>query len=437
ALLGAEKKLPAKLIEVVKAELLMNPALEMDFPEVCGKSWLWRIGEIVTVNGVKLECFGAEQAIRGTFHNGSRPQLILGDDLITDSEAKSPTERENRWTWLENAIDYLGPPDGSVKYMGVGTILNKDDPISRAKKTIGHLVHHFKALIKFPDNMDFWSRCEEIMRNDDARFEKALADKDQVSNQEDLPSYRFYLRNKTKMDEGAKVSWPSVRPLFNLMRARAKSRKAFATEMQGDARTDEDTTFSNIQFWVQKLSHWVYFGACDPSMGKGESSDPSALVVGGMDRNTMLLHVIEAEIKRRTPSKLESDLISLQTEYKCQAWGFENNNAYEYMRASFVREALRRRVALPLVGVTATVPQEVRIESIEPFISQNPATILFWAGLTQLLDELDTFPEKQSDHHYDGLTALHILHAIAVSRSGGIPKINSRSSSKRSRFKGY
>lgn len=436
-LLGAERKLPAKLIEVVKAELLMNSALAMDFPEVCGKSWLWRIGEIVTVNGVKIECFGAEQAVRGTFHNGSRPQLILGDDLMTDTEAKSPTERENRWKWLENAIDYLGPPDGSVKYMGVGTILNKDDPISRAKKTIGHLVHHFKALVKFPKNMDLWERCEEVMRNDDARFEKLLAESGDVANHEDLPSYRFYLRNKTKMDKGAEVSWPSVRPLFNLMRARAKSRKAFATEMQGDARTDEDTTFSNIQFWVQKLSHWVYFGACDPSMGKGESADPSALLVGAIDRNSMILHVVEAEIKRRTPSKLESDLISLQTEYKCLAWGFENNNAYEYMRSSFMKEALRRHVQLPLVGVTATVPQEVRIESIEPFISQNPAMILFWAGLTQLLDELDTFPEKQSGHHYDGLTALHILHAIAVSRAGGIPKIKSRSSNVRSRFRGY
>ena len=53
----------------------------------------------------------------------SRPKLLLGDDLITDAEAKSPTERENRWTWLTKAIDYLGPPDGSVKYCGVGTIL--------------------------------------------------------------------------------------------------------------------------------------------------------------------------------------------------------------------------------------------------------------------------------------------------------------------------
>lgn len=425
-LLGAETRLPTKLLEVVKAELTMNASLELDFPEVCGRTGIWKIGEFVTRTNVKIESFGAEQAIRGTFHGASRPKLLLGDDLITDKEAKSPTERENRWNWLEKSIDYLGPPDGSVKYLGVGTVLHKDDPISLAKRTIGHLVHHFKAIVEFPINMDFWEKCEELMRNDDARVEKELSKEGDVVAEVQLPSHKYYMRHKNKMDEGAVVSWPSVRSLFNLMRARAKSRRAFSTEMQGDPRTDEDKIFTNIQFWVQKLSHWLYYGACDPSMGKGESSDPSALIVGAFDRNTMILHIIEAAIKRRVPSTLENDLIKLQVEYACMAWGFENNNAYEHMRTSFMTEALRRGVTLPLVGATATVPQEVRIESLEPFISQAPAKILFSAKVKQLLDELDEFPEKQSHHHFDGLCALHILHSIAVSRAGGIPKITSR-----------
>ncbi|RQV04188.1 hypothetical protein DF039_34340, partial [Burkholderia cenocepacia] len=145
-LLGAETSLPTKLLEVIKTELTANAALSLDFPEICGKGPVWKVGEFVTRNGVKVEPFGAEQAIRGTFHGSSRPKVLFGDDLITDAEAKSPTERQNRWTWLEKAIDYLGPPDGSVKYVGVGTVLDKDDPISRAKRSIGHVVHHFRAI---------------------------------------------------------------------------------------------------------------------------------------------------------------------------------------------------------------------------------------------------------------------------------------------------
>lgn len=427
-LLGAETKLPTKLLEVIKTELTVNAALALDFPDVCGKTAVWKVGEFITKTNIKVEPFGAEQAIRGTFHGASRPKLLLGDDLITDAEAKSPTERENRWNWLEKSIDYLGPPDGSVKYIGVGTILNKDDPISRAKKTIGHLVHHFKAIETFPSNTDLWAQCEELMHNDDKRTEQRLADRGEVADTEALPSFKFYRRHQKAMDKGAVISWPSVRSLYVLMRARAKSRTAFATEMQGDARSDEDRVFTSYQFWVQRLAHWVLYGACDPSMGKGQSAHPSALIVGGFDLESLILHVLYVSRKRRVPSKLEADLIMLQKEFKCMAWGFESVNAYDHMRTSFIDAALRQNVYLPLVGVTTNVPKEVRIDGLEPVISSMSPRILFQADQTQLTDEMDSFPEKQTEHDYDGLDALQILYATAVSRAGGIPQIVTRQS---------
>lgn len=416
-LLGAETKLPTKLLEVVKTELTMNAALALDFPEACGKGPMWKVGEFITKTGVKVEPFGAEQAIRGTFHGASRPKLLLGDDLITDAEAKSPTERENRWTWLTKAIDYLGPPDGSVKYGGVGTILDKDDPISRAKRTIGHVVHHFRAIVTLPTAMDLWEQCEELMRNDDARVSMAAAADNRVIADTELPSFRFYCAHKQEMDAGAVVSWPSVRGLFWLMRQRATSPKAFGTEMQGDPRSDEDKTFGKITFWVQRIPDWIIFGACDPSMGRGEKSDPSSIVVGGLDPRMKRLHVMEANIKRRVPSKLEADLIATQREFHCRAIAFENNNAYEHSRLTFIQAGLQVGVPLPLIGVTATVPPEVRIDSLEPYIT-DPAfpSILLHAKLTQLNAELDTWPEPQSNHHYDGLTALHLLWWVAMTR---------------------
>lgn len=416
-LLGAETSLPTKLVEVVKAELTANAALALDFPEVCGRGPVWKVGEIVTRTGVKIEPFGAEQAIRGTFHGASRPKVLFGDDLITDSEAKSPTERQNRWTWLEKAIDYLGPPDGSVKYVGVGTVLDKDDPISRAKKTIGHVVHHFRAIAKLPANLDLWADCEALMLNDDKRATEEAAERNEVIDDAALPSFLFYLARKSEMDEGAVISWPSVRTLFWLMRQRAKAPRAFATEMQGDPRADEDKTFGHITFWVRRVPNWLMFGACDPSMGKGEKSDPSALIVGGLDIVSRKLHVIDAEIKRRVPSKLEADLIEMQREFKCQAIGFENNNAYEHSRMTFMDAGRRKGVPLPLIGITATVAPEVRIDSLEPYITDRfDPSILMHASCGALLSELDTWPEPQSGHHYDGLNALQILWVIASTR---------------------
>jgi hypothetical protein len=420
-MLGAETKLPTKLLEVVKVELTVNAALALDFPEACGPTKNWKIGEFTTHSGVKMEAFGAEQAIRGTFHGASRPKLLLGDDLITDKEAKSPTECNNRWDWLEKAVDFLGPPDGTVKFVGVGTVLNKNDPISRAKAAIGHLVHHFRALIELPKRMELWEECQAIMLNQDKPAEEAANERGEVLDETQLPSSLFYQAHQAEMDEGAKISWPGVRSLYWLMRQRAKNAKAFATEMQGDPRSDEDKVFDPVKFYVSRLPHWKPFGACDPSMGKGEKSDPSAIVGGLYDTQRQRLHVEYAAIKRRVPSKLEADLIEFQREFKCIAIGFENNNAYEHSRQTFVTAGLAKGVALPLVGITATVDMEVRIESLEPYVTDAfDPRILFNPALTLLLAELDSWPEKQSSHHYDGLSALHILWMVATTRCGGM-----------------
>lgn len=419
-LLGAETSLPDKLVEVVKTELTVNPALMLDFPEVCGRGSQWKIGEIVTKTGVKVEAFGAEQGIRGTSHGASRPTLIIGDDLIKDSEAKSPTERNNRWEFITKAIEYLGPPDGSVKYIGVGTVLNKDDPISRAKKTVGHVVHHFKALVQEPINSDLWAKCEELMLNDDKHILDEYTRAGQDVPEESLPSYIFYMQNKEAMDLGAVISWASVRSLYWLMRQKAKDKSAFATEMQGDARADEDKVFTNITYWQQRSHDWIIFGACDPSMGRGETSDPSAILIGGYDTKLKKLHVMEADIKRRVPSKLEADLISAQRFFNTVAMGFENNNAYEHSRTTFIKAGIAAGVPLPLVGITAKIPLEVRVDSLEPYITDKfSPSIVFNPKLKLLIDELDTWPLSQTHHHYDGLSALHLLWTVAITRSGG------------------
>lgn len=416
--LGAETRLPTKLLEVAKTELTVNAALAADFPEACGRGDVWKVGEAVTKTGVKLEPFGAEQAVRGTFHGAARPKLLLGDDLITDKEAKSPTERENRWNWLEKAIDYLGPPDGSVKYCGVGTILNADDPISRAKKAIGHRVHHFRAIERLPDRMDLWERCEELMRNADPEADQAADKSGTVCREEDRPSHRFFQRNREEMEKGAVTSWPAVRSLYWLMRQRAKNRKAFETEMQGVDKSPEDRIFQTWKFWVSRLHHWRYFGACDPSMGKNETSHPSAIVIGAWDAEKAKLNVVESVCRRRVPSKLESDLIEAQREYNCGAWAFENNNAYEHSRQTFMKAALDAGVALPLVGVTNTVGAEVLIEGLEPFICDGlEPRILFHPGLTLLLEHLEQYPDKGAGgYDNDDLLALALLWMIASTR---------------------
>ena len=120
-----------------------------------------------------------------------------------------------------------------------------------------------------------------------------------------------------------------------------------------------------------------------------------------------------------------NDLIRLQREYKCITWGFENNNAFDYMRQDFIKRGLEQGVPLPLRGITATVSQEERIETLEPFVTNQPAQIAFHSKCRLLIDEMETWPERQSHHHYDALCGLTLLWMVASTGAGGMPKVRS------------
>ncbi|MBS3796705.1 hypothetical protein [Pseudoalteromonas sp. BDTF-M6] len=425
-LFGAETKLPTKTLEVVKTELLNNNNLALDFPEVCQASPVWKIGEFITAQGVRFESRGADQSVRGTFHGASRPKLLLSDDIITDSEAKSATMRDARWRFLEAAVQYLGPPDGTVKFLGVNTVLNNDDPISRAEQAPGHMVHRFKAIKQMPERMDLWEECRELMLHKDKEYQKKAAAKGEAVSTEDKPSFKFWLKNKKQMSKGAQTSWPSVRTLYDLMAMWAANKREFNREMQGIAKSDEEAIFYQFDFWVDRLSDWIAYGACDPSMGKTEKADPSAILVGFYSRDLGKLHVEYESRKVRGASRLLNDIIRAQREYNCKVWGFENNNAFDFMRSEFIKRGLEQGIALPLRGVTASLSQEERIGALEPYVTNQPAQIAFHSNCRLVLDELENWPDKQTGHHYDLSCTLAILWMLASTGAGGIPRTASR-----------
>lgn len=416
-LLSAETRLPTKALDAIKVELENNPTLALDWPEICGRGRRWKVGEILTASGVQIEPFGAEQAVRGTAVGASRPKLLIPDDLITDAEAKSPTERDNRWTWITRALEYLGPPDGSVKVIGVGTVLHSDDPISRAKRTAGHLVHHFRALEAMPERLDLWAECEERMRNEDRRAEQAAADRGERLELRDLPSARYYRAHQKQMDKGARVSWPGVRDLYQLMRMKVRAPKAFATEMQGDG-SQEDRIFGSWSWWSGEAKPgWVALGAVDPSVG-GRGGHPSGILWGYWDPEAKRLLVREDSIRRRAPSKMRADLIAGQRRYACTAIAWENNNAYELERRAVIRHGLEKGTPLPLVGLTATEERPVRIESLEPYLTDPvEPSILIHPACAGLVSELETWPEPQPHHDYEALSCLYMLWKIGVARA--------------------
>lgn len=394
----------APMLEAIKAELDSNPRLAQDFPDIAGQGPVWRVGTMITRNGIKVQAFGAGQKIRGIRHGPYRPDRIKLDDIENDENVKSPEQRTKLFKWLKKAVLKLGPPDGSVKVFYIGTLLHYDSVLARTCKLPSWRYKKFKAIIKFPTNMDLWEQWEEVLRNDG-----------------DEEAEVFYQQRKAKMDEGAIVSWPEVRPLYFLMMERADDHHSFDCEYQNDPTNEEDATFTNIQYWVHLPERFVRFGACDPSLGKkNRKRDPSAILVGAYDRQKAKLYVEEARIKRRVPALIIQDIINMQREYQCLVWSIETVQFQEFLRTSLVEEGARQGIAVPTRAVIPNTDKQLRIESIQPHVYNGE--IVIHSSQTQLYDQLRHYPEHEHD---DGPDALQMLWAIAVSGAGGIPKVAS------------
>lgn len=387
----------ALLVEAIKAELTTNKRLQSDFPDAFGAGRVWREGDIITANNIKVEGLGANKKPRGRRHGPYRPDLLFLDDIENDENVESPDQRKKLWNRIYRAFLKLGPPDGSMDVIWVGTVLHNDAVIVRAAKAPAWKTTEFRAVVKMPDNMDLWDKFEEIYHNDGEDAAKA-----------------FYQGNKAAMDKGAIVNWPSVQPLLFLMLERAADFASFMTEYQNKPIA-EGNPFGDLTYWVQRQDRWNFFGAIDPSLGKkGKGRDPSAILIGGYDRLNARMDVVEATIRKRLPDMIIADTIALQREYRALLWFVESVQFQEFLRTSLMTEANKAGIALSAVPVIPNADKDLRIERLQPPVAAGH--IRFNAAHTTLIDQLQQWPDGDHD---DGPDALDMLWQHTLMYAGG------------------
>lgn len=383
------------MLEAIKAELEFNPRLSMDFPEACGQGRVWQAGTIVTRNDAKVQVAGSGKKLRGLRHGPYRPDLAILDDIENDEQVRNPDQRDKLQSWLSKTVLPLGGAGAKFDVVYIGTILHHDSVLSRTLANPMWRRARFKALLKWPDNMAIWERWEEVLRNDGPDAADA-----------------FYARNQAEMDAGSVCSW-AARPLLALMKIRARDgHDTFDSEYQNDPVAGDNAPFAKvITFWVNRLAEWIFYGAIDPSLGKaGASRDPSAILVGGFNRNTMILDVVEAGIKKRLPDRIIEDAIALQQQYRCLLWVVESVQFQEFLRTELIKRASARGIAFPARAVTPHADKLLRIESLQPHMANG--LIRLHPSQTTLIDQLRHFPKADHD---DGPDGLHMLWAACQS----------------------
>jgi predicted phage terminase large subunit-like protein len=398
----------AEMLEAIKAELDSNPRLAADFPKAIGQGRIWQATTIVTANGIKIRTGGTGKKMRGMKNGPHRPDLVFLDDLENDENVRDKDQRDKVESFVLKAVIGLAGPSGGLDVFWPGTSLHYDAAINRVSRKPGWRRKVFKSIMQWPDRLDLWEQWEGIYTSASA------SDEDGAQEAAEAEAKAFYLANKSAMDAGAIVSWPEVRPLYRLMCMRATDHDSFNQEQQNEAGNDDSAPFRNIQFWVDRRADWLFFGAIDPSMGKkAKARDPSALLVGGLNRNTMILDVVEADIARRVPDLIISRAIDLQVEYQCLAWSVEAIAFQEFLYTELIKRAALQGIAFPAQPGPMGRDKDLAILSLQPHFANG--LIRLHRTQSVLIEQLKFYPEADHD---DGPDCLEMLHKLAMAFSG-------------------
>ena len=348
-----------------------------------------------------VEAASTGQALRGRNWDGSRPDLIILDDLEDarpGGNASTPEQRQALKDWFAQTVMALGDPKGKrTAFVYMGTTVHYDSLLMDVLyRRSDFKTRVYRAIIKEPERQDLWEQCREIYQN-----------RENPNRLEDAE--RFYAEHREEMDKGAKVLWPEVQPLWKLMTWKwDNGSKAFNTEYQNNPVDEESQVFNPDEFTyydrhIDYLSdqYEVAMGV-DFAMGK-ERGDYSAIVTVARDKTTGVVYVIDAWGERVKPDEFMKIIVEKVLEYQPTVIAAEAQAAQEFF-VDELKKALTR-VGYPAVTRVKKVKhrsrKELRIEAMLPSIENK--TIQFNRNHTLLLEQFERYGMGEHDDLIDAL----------------------------------
>jgi len=391
-------------LENIKTELLANPQLAAGFPQSVGRGPVWRSGSITLRNGVTIEAFGTGQQIRGRRRGPNRPTLVVCDDLQNDRHIRSALQREHSRQWFHGALLKAGTPQTNV--VNLATALHREAIAMELHESPGWLSRVFRAVMRWPDNMNLWNRWENIYTS----VENPRCKQDARS---------FYQQHQPAISAGAAVLWSELEDLYTLMCMRAESgHTAFEREKQNSPVDPELCEWPEAYFdehiwfdaWPKQLT--VKTMALDPSKGSdSRRGDYSALVAAGVDRQGIIY--LEADLARRPTPQIVADGVELYGQFRPDVFGIESNQFQDLLGVEFESEFRRCGLLaarpLPIENRTNKL---VRIRRLGPYLAQRRLRFRDNSPGTRLLvEQLREFPVADHD---DGPDAAEMAIRLAA-----------------------
>lgn len=206
-------------------------------------------------------------------------------------------------------------------------------------------------------------------------------------------------------------------PVINqaeLERIKAKeSPRVFVQEYEAVFTSEEGALFPSEYFgdsiwfddWPPITEFQLRVIACDPSLGKTEMSDYSALAAVGLHYTGKFY--VKADIERRAPAQINEDALAMYEDFAAEAIGFESVGFQELLLDNFRTLADSRGKNVWPLEIRNATRKIKRVLKLDGPLSRGEIKFLRnHRGTEMLVNQLRGFPLP--DYHDDGPDALEM-----------------------------
>lgn len=254
---------------------------------------------------------GAEQKLRGLIWNGSRPDIIMCDDMENDELVMNKDRREKMRRWFKGALLPCRSDNGIVRI--VGTILHMD------------------------------SLLERMMPLENDRFTLETDLKMWSSKPQMWKSVKYRAHNK----DFSKLLWPEKKSATEFKMLQEEAHKdgtldIYSQEYLNYPLDESIAFFKKVDF--QKMTEedrkvqLNYYITADLAISESQKADYSVFIIAGVDENK-LLHIKNVIKDRLDGREIVDTLLSLQRIYQPEAIGIEQMQISQAI-GPFLREEM-------------------------------------------------------------------------------------------------
>lgn len=340
------------------------------------------------------------QALRGRNWNGSRPDLIICDDLEDarpGGNASTPEQRVKLRDWFSQTVMALGDPKGvRTAFIVVGTTVHFDSLLMNILYDRSDFkTKVYRAIIDEPIRGDLWEKCRQV-----------YIERENPNRKED--AIQFYDDNEEELLRGCAVLWGEVQPILKLMMWKwDNGSKAFNTEYQNNPIDEESMIFNpdTFTYWsvldINPKDYLITMGV-DFAFGR-EKGDFSAITIVARHKENGIIYIADSYLERLPVDEFFEVVVEKVNEWQPDFIAADANAAQEFLAQKLQERLVKENYPAMsrLKHIKNRTKKELRIEAMKPDIENG--TIRFNKSHAKLLEQFERYGQKWHDDGPDSM----------------------------------